>query len=122
MAMLQLAKHAREMNVIHRPAMLYKRIVKELPRILMIYDIDMPIPEVKQKIRSSFYEHAHVKDPRVTEMLVAQGYFNLETTMLQHKQKAHLMHYLEGYMISGEGDRKRLPPDASIDDQFARNM
>jgi hypothetical protein len=54
-------------------------------------------------------------------MLVEQGYFTLETTMLQHKQKAHLMHFLEGYTVPMEADRKRLFADASIDEQFARN-
>jgi len=109
------------MNIIHRPAMLYKRIVRELPRILTIYDIDIPVAQAKARIRDSFNENAAIKDDRVQEMLIEQGYFSLETTMLQHKQKAHIMHYLEGYMVSGEGDRKRLSEEDSIDAQFARN-
>ena len=92
-----------------------------MPRILMIYDIDMPLEEVKASVRNHFYKHKDIKDYRVQEMLVEQGYFSLETTMLQHKQKAHLMHFLEGYTVPMEADRKRLSPDASIDEQFARN-
>ena len=53
-------------------------------------------------------------------MLVEQGYMSLETTMLQHKQKTHLMHFLEGYTIPMEAERKRLSPDASIEEQWAR--
>jgi hypothetical protein len=87
----------------------------------MIYDIDIPVGEVKAAVRGHFYEHKDIKDPRVVEMLVEQGYFSLETTMLQHKQKSHLMRYLEGYTVPMEGDRKRLSPDATIDEQFARN-
>jgi hypothetical protein len=94
---------------------------RELPRILMIYDIDMPHPEVKASIRQHFYNQKDIKDSRVKEMLVEQGYMALETTMLQHKQKNHLMHFLEGYTVPMEAERKRLSPDASIDDQFARN-
>ena len=62
----------------------------------MIYDLDMPVSEAKDSIRSHFYNNKDIKDSRVQEMLVEQGYMALETTMLQHKQKAHLMHFLEG--------------------------
>jgi hypothetical protein len=88
---------------------------------LMIYDIDMPLNEVRATIRGHFYEHKDIKDGRVTEMLVEKGYMSLETTMLQHKQKAHLMHFLEGYTVPMEAERKRLDENATIDEQFARN-
>lgn len=87
----------------------------------MIYDIDMPLNEAKSSIRSRFYDNKDVKDSRVVEMLVETGYFQLETSMLQHKQKNHLMHFLEGYTVPMEAERKRLSPDASIEEQFARN-
>lgn len=93
----------------------------EMPRILMIYDIDMPLKDAKASIRAKFYEQKDIKDPRVAEMLVEKGYMSLETTMLQHKQKAHLMHFLEGYTVPMEAERKRLDENSSIDDQFARN-
>ncbi|KAG7353546.1 complex 1 LYR family protein [Nitzschia inconspicua] len=110
------------MGVINNPAVLYKKIMKELPRVLMIYDIDMPLEDAKSSIRSRFYDQKDVKDPRVIEMLVETGYFSLETSMLQHKQKNHLMHFLEGYTVPMEAERKRLmSPDAPIEQQFARN-
>eukprot|EP00339_Tiarina_fusa_P000161 CAMPEP_0117045434 /NCGR_PEP_ID=MMETSP0472-20121206/31436_1 /TAXON_ID=693140 ORGANISM="Tiarina fusus, Strain LIS" /NCGR_SAMPLE_ID=MMETSP0472 /ASSEMBLY_ACC=CAM_ASM_000603 /LENGTH=121 /DNA_ID=CAMNT_0004757443 /DNA_START=27 /DNA_END=392 /DNA_ORIENTATION=+ len=121
MASLLLSKHARKMGLMQEPAMLYKKIVREIPRILTIYDIEMPIDQVKEAVRSHFYEYKDIKDPRVIEMLVEQGYFSLETTMLQHKQKSHLMRYLEGYTIPMEGERKRLTADSTIDEQFARD-
>lgn len=93
----------------------------ELPRILMIYDVDIPADKARATIREYFYENKDIKDPRVSEMLIEKGYMSLETTMLQHKQKAHLMHFLEGYTIPNEAERKRLTPDATIDEQFARN-
>jgi hypothetical protein len=95
---------------------------RELPRVLMIYDIDMPLENAKTTIRARFYDQKDIKDPRVVEMLVETGYFQLETSMLQHKQKNHLMHFLEGYTVPMEAERKRLmSPDASIEEQFARN-
>eukprot|EP00934_Nitzschia_sp_Nitz4_P002661 Nitzschia sp. Nitz4//scaffold16_size188269//24468//24964//NITZ4_001771-RA/size188269-augustus-gene-0.74-mRNA-1//1//CDS//3329538455//2651//frame0 len=121
MTSLQLAKHARQMGVINEPSVLYKHIMKELPRVLTIYDIDIPMDKAKSSIRKLFYEQKDIKDPRVTEMLVETGYFNLETAMLQHKQKAHLMRYFDGYIVAEEAGRKRLSADATIDEQFARN-
>jgi hypothetical protein len=94
---------------------------RELPRVLMIYDIDMPLDEAKASIRRRFYDNKDIKDSRVQEMLVDTGYFQLETSMLQHKQKNHLMHFLEGYTVPMEAERKRLSSDASIEEQFARN-
>ena len=94
---------------------------RELPRVLMIYDIDMPVEKAKKTIRDRFYDNKDIKDHRVQEMLIETGYFQLETSMLQHKQKNHLMHFLEGYTVPMEAARKRLSPDSSIEEQFARN-
>mmetsp|Transcript_43292 Transcript_43292/g.104887 ORF Transcript_43292/g.104887 Transcript_43292/m.104887 type:complete len:122 (+) Transcript_43292:53-418(+) len=120
MTSLQLARHAKEMGVLNNPAVLYKRIIKELPRVLTLYDIDMPVEQAKSTIRDRFYDNKDIKDGRVIEMLVNTGYFQLETSMLQHKQKNHLMHFLEGYTVPMEAERKRLSADASIEEQFAR--
>lgn len=87
----------------------------------MIYDLDIPVPAAKESIRKYFYDNKDIKDSRVQEMLVEKGYMSLETTLLQHKQKAHVMHFLEGYTVPMEAERKRLSPDATIDEQFARN-
>lgn len=103
------------------PLFFFLKHNREIPRILTIYDIDMPTEQAKASVRKHFYDNAAIKDYRIQEALVAQGYFALETTMLQHKQKAHLMHFLEGYTVPNEADRKRLYEDATIDEQFARN-
>jgi hypothetical protein len=89
--------------------------------VLMIYDIDMPIETCKATIRDRFYDQKHIKDQRVVEMLIETGYFALETSMLQHKQKNHLMHFLEGYTVPMEAARKRLDQESTIEEQFKRN-
>lgn len=90
--------------------------------MLAIYDIDMPVKNCKKTIRARFYDNKDIKDERVQEMLIEVGYFQLETSMLQHKQKNHLMHFLEGYTIPMEAERKRfMNADAPIDEQFRRN-
>ena len=82
----------------------------------------MPVKNCKKTIRARFYDNKDIKDERVQEMLIEVGYFQLETSMLQHKQKNHLMHFLEGYTIPMEAERKRfMNADAPIDEQFRRN-
>lgn len=80
----------------------------------------MPMEKAKAAIRGHFYDKKYIKDRRVTEMLVEQGYMSLETTMLQHKQKNHLMQFLEGYTVPNEAERKRLTTESTIDEQFMR--
>jgi NADH dehydrogenase (ubiquinone) 1 alpha subcomplex subunit 6 len=87
---------------------------------MMIYDlVHLGEKEAKKAIRSHFYEHANVKDQRVIDMLVEKGYIDLEDTLLQHKQKTHLMYLLEG-QIGTHQNIKVLSADASDDEKFVR--
>mmetsp|Transcript_15126 Transcript_15126/g.22145 ORF Transcript_15126/g.22145 Transcript_15126/m.22145 type:complete len:124 (-) Transcript_15126:161-532(-) len=117
---LQLALKARASVSPNPVARLYRSIVKEVPRILTIYDIDLPVSEAKQSIRSKFQEYDNVKDGRVIDMLVERGYMDLEETLLQHTQRSHLLRSLSGNTEMKGAARKRLTADSSIDEQFAR--
>jgi len=89
---------------------------------MMIYDIvNMGEKDVKKSIRRHFDDQAHVKDERVIDMLVERGYMDLEDTLLQHKQKTHLMLLLEGPCGTDYND-KRLTADSSDDEQFQRSV
>ena len=72
----------------------FKHNHRELPRILTIYDIDLPIPEAEKAIRHKFNEYSGVQDPRVVNMLVEKGYMDLEEALLQHTQRSHLLRSL----------------------------
>lgn len=87
---------------------------------MVIYDIvNVGAEDIKRNIRQHFYKNAGVKDSRVIDMLLEKGYMDLEDTLLQHKQKSHLMLIIED-PIGTEFNEKRLSPDASIDEQFMR--
>eukprot|EP00286_Rhodomonas_abbreviata_P013727 CAMPEP_0181330526 /NCGR_PEP_ID=MMETSP1101-20121128/23950_1 /TAXON_ID=46948 /ORGANISM="Rhodomonas abbreviata, Strain Caron Lab Isolate" /LENGTH=111 /DNA_ID=CAMNT_0023439795 /DNA_START=6 /DNA_END=337 /DNA_ORIENTATION=+ len=74
---------------------LYRSIIKELPRVLSIYDVDMPINEAKKAVSYHFKKHENLKDGRVIGLLIAKGYMELEETLMQWKQKTHLLRILE---------------------------
>lgn len=87
---------------------------------MMIYDIvNMGEKDVKRSIREHFYKNAEVKDQRVIDMLLERGYIDLEDTLLQHKQKTHLMLLLEG-PCGTDYNEKALGPDATEEEQYLR--
>jgi len=117
---LHLARNARQ-NVVSNPvAKLYRAVMKEVPRVLTIYDIDIPLPKARNSVRTWFQENSSVKDPRVIDMLIEKGYMNLEETLLQYKQRSHLIRNFNGYIELTGANRKRLGPESTIDEQFAR--
>mmetsp|Transcript_24846 Transcript_24846/g.37985 ORF Transcript_24846/g.37985 Transcript_24846/m.37985 type:complete len:124 (+) Transcript_24846:32-403(+) len=117
---LQLALKARATASANPVARLYRQVMKEVPRILTIYDIDMPKAEAQQAIRAKFNEYGKIKDDRVTGMLIEKGYMDLEETCLQHTQRSHLLRSLSLNIEMQGSARKRLSADSTIDEQFAR--
>ena len=88
---------------------------------MAIYDIDLELKEARKALRGHFLQNAKIQDERVIDMLVEVGYMELEGTLLQHKQRSHFLRIFEGYIHSDSFSRNRLGPDATIDEQFARN-
>eukprot|EP00565_Helicotheca_tamesis_P007340 CAMPEP_0185723110 /NCGR_PEP_ID=MMETSP1171-20130828/55_1 /TAXON_ID=374046 /ORGANISM="Helicotheca tamensis, Strain CCMP826" /LENGTH=121 /DNA_ID=CAMNT_0028390773 /DNA_START=56 /DNA_END=421 /DNA_ORIENTATION=+ len=121
MVALQLANQARTLTLSNPVARLYRSIAKELPRVMTIYDIDIPLPEARDAVREHFRKNGHVKDDRVVSMLIETGYMDLEEALLQHKQRSHLVRVFTGTVDDVGTYRKSPGPDASIDEQFARN-
>ena len=93
---------------------------RELPRVLTIYDIDTPEDEARASIRAQFEKYSNIKDERVVDMLVEKGYMDLEETLLQHKQRSHLLRNLSLNREMMGSMRKRLSENPTIDEQFAR--
>ncbi len=91
-----------------------------MPRVLTIYDIDTPLDEAQQSIRAQFQKYESVKDQRVVDMLIEKGYMDLEETLLQHKQRSHLLRNLSLNTEMLGSARKRLGLNSTIEEQFAR--
>eukprot|EP01041_Mallomonas_annulata_P004752 gene4752-9437_t len=80
-----------KISVVH----LYRSIIREVPRVLTIYDIDMPLKTARNAIAYHFRKHDFLKDGRVIGLLISKGYMELEETLMQWKQKTHLLRVLE---------------------------
>ena len=101
---------------------MFKQQNREAPRVLMIYDIvNFGEKDVRKAVRGHFYKHKDIKDQRIIDMLLEQGYIDLEDTLLQHKQKTHLMLLLEG-RLGTDFNVKTLSPDSSEEEQMQRWM
>ncbi|CEG49754.1 NADH:ubiquinone oxidoreductase, NDUFA6/B14 subunit [Plasmopara halstedii] len=74
---------------------LYRYITKQVPRVLTLYDISMEPSEARLAVQALFREHAEVKDPRIVDMLITKANMELEETLMQWKQKVHLLTLLE---------------------------
>ncbi|CAH0491048.1 hypothetical protein KXD40_002269 [Peronospora effusa] len=74
---------------------LYRYITKQVPRVLTLYDIPMEPAEARLAVQALFRQHAAVKDPRVVDMLITKANMELEETLMQWKQKVHLVKLLE---------------------------
>ena len=62
-------KIAEQQSVVH----LYRAMVKELPRVMTIYDIDLPLKEARSAVNYHFRKHSQLKDGRVIGLLLAKG-------------------------------------------------
>ena len=103
--------------------LLFRQMQKELPRVLALYDIHMPLPKARAAIRVQFDNNKNVKDPRIVNILVSKcvylwacivaifilltsrltihrGQQEMEETLLQYKQKSQLMRYLEPMSVA----------------------
>ena len=64
MALRGLVKATDFQKIVDRTSVvtLYRSVVRELPRVMTIYDIDMPVPQARKAIRWHFDKNSHLKD------------------------------------------------------------
>ena len=86
---------------------------RELPRILTIFDIDIPQPVVRHRIANMIRENQWVKDERTIKMLVSKGYLELEEACLQYKTKHQLLNKIDPTFM-----RKHKESDDFLDNFF----
>ncbi|KAL3673915.1 hypothetical protein V7S43_001602 [Phytophthora oleae] len=95
---------------------LYRYITKQVPRVLTLYDIPMEPSEARLTVQALFRQHADVKDPRVVDMLITKANMELEETLMQWKQKVHLVTLLE----EGQALRQPAPLADSVEQSLEK--
>ncbi|XP_067627901.1 NADH dehydrogenase [ubiquinone] 1 alpha subcomplex subunit 6 [Eurosta solidaginis] len=72
---------------------LYKAWYRQIPYIVMDYDIPKSVSQCRAKLREEFEKHRDVTDVRVIDMLVIKGQMELKESVEIWKQKGHIMRY-----------------------------
>ncbi|KAH8405508.1 hypothetical protein KR215_001491 [Drosophila sulfurigaster] len=72
---------------------LYKAWYRQIPYIVMDYDIPVSVEQCREKLREQFIKNRNVTDIRVIDMLVIKGQMELKESVEIWKQKGHIMRY-----------------------------
>jgi NADH dehydrogenase (ubiquinone) 1 alpha subcomplex subunit 6 len=72
---------------------LYKAWYRQIPYVVLDYDIPKSVVECRKKLREEFDRNRNVEDIRVQDMLIVKGQMELKETVEIWKQKSHLMNY-----------------------------
>lgn len=76
---------------------LYRRVAREIPRLVTIYDLPHTPRQIRAGIAAQFRHYADIEDERVVAMLVSKGEMELEESLMQWKQKTHVVRLIESF-------------------------
>ncbi|KAJ8722085.1 hypothetical protein PYW08_004487 [Mythimna loreyi] len=74
---------------------LYKAWYRQIPYLVMDYDIPKTEDACRAKLKELFLKNKDVTDIRVIDMLVIKGQMELKETVNMWKQKGHVMNYFK---------------------------
>lgn len=88
-------------RVIH----LYRKYIRYSREFCNLYELDMPVSNVKTKIRQEFERQRFVNDLDVTNVLYAKGQMEFQELVNFWKQQCHVMRYFEDQQSYNQVDK-----------------
>lgn len=84
---------------------LYRKYMRNSREMSNIYELDMPVSNVKTKIRQEFERQRFVKDLNITNVLYMKGQMEFQELINFWKQQCHVMRYFEDQGDSFHADK-----------------
>lgn len=84
---------------------LYRKYIRSSREFCDLYELDMPVSNVKTKIRQEFERQRFVNDIDVGNVLVMKGQMEYQELMNFWKQQCHVMRYFEDQTQYGIVDK-----------------
>lgn len=84
---------------------LYRRYIRNAKEFANLYELDMPVSNVKTKIRQEFERQRFVTDLDLTNVLYAKGQMEFQELINFWKQQCHVLRYFEDQLDYGAVDK-----------------
>lgn len=84
---------------------LYRKYMRNSKEFCNLYELDMPVSNVKTKIRQEFERQRYVNDLDITNVLYAKGQMEFQELINFWKQQCHVMRYFEDQEAYGVIDK-----------------
>ena len=86
---------------------LYRKYIRSAKEFAELYELDMPVSNIKTKVRQEFERQRFVNSLEVTNILYMKGQMEYQETMNFWKQRSHVLRYFdeqESYNVVDKND------------------
>ncbi|KAL7665594.1 Complex 1 LYR protein domain-containing protein [[Candida] zeylanoides] len=87
---------------------LYRRYMRSSKEFAELYELDMPVSNIKTKIRQEFERQRFVTDLSVSNVLYMKGQMEYQEIMNFWKQQCHVLRYFEDQSNYGVVDKNNF--------------
>lgn len=74
---------------------LYRQAMKDVPKIIRMYGLELTEKDARQKIRRDFAKNKTISEPYLVDVLVHKGMSDLEEARQMFMTKSHVMSYFD---------------------------